>query len=140
MEKKRKNQLKFNMKLNFQDSQLAMPYCLATIALVIQIFLPCFFANKVISFSSELSMRAYESNWIEMARMHIKFQKCFFILFECLNRDDQVTIGMVFPLSLTTFTSVSNIPHRRFEHAHKISLVWLWFQIVNVAYRLITVL
>lgn len=88
-----------------------MPYCLATIALVVQIFLPCYFANKVISFSSELSMRAYESNWVEMTvskQMHIKFNKCFFILFERLKRDTQVTIGMVFPLSLTTFTSVSN--------------------------------
>lgn len=99
-----------NLNKFFQDTQLALPYTFATIALITQIFLPCFFANKVIVQSSELSYKFYESNWIVMSNSKyfgIKFKQSIQILFERLKTNTEIIVGIIFPLSLDTFTSVN---------------------------------
>ncbi|XP_055298556.1 odorant receptor 33b-like [Sitodiplosis mosellana] len=94
------------------DTQFALPYIFGAVALITQIFLPCFFANKVIIQCSELSYRVYESNWIVMSNSRhfgIRFKQCIMILFERLKTNTEIIVGIIIPLSLATFTSVKRI-------------------------------
>lgn len=87
-----------------------MPYTFATVALLTQIFLPCYFAEQVIANSTMLAFDAYNCNWIEMIAANEQgrvFATAFKILLEGLKRDRNVIVGRIYPLSLTTFKTVT---------------------------------
>lgn len=87
-----------------------MPYTFATVALLTQIYLPCYFAEQVITNSSMLAFNAYNCNWIEMIASDAQdrpFATAFKILLERLKQNVNVIVGTIFPLSLSTFKTVT---------------------------------
>lgn len=74
-------------------------------ALLTQIFLPCYFGNELIVQSEKMNLYVYGSNWMDLARNR-HFKQIFLVFAERLKRKTQVLIGIMFPLSLDTFTKV----------------------------------
>lgn len=79
-------------------------YSFFLVALVTQIFLPCFLGNEMIFASNALMNSAYNSSWHIMS---IRYRKLLLILMERLKQRSRILVGKLFPLSLDTFTSVN---------------------------------
>lgn len=79
-------------------------YLTFIVALVVQIFLPCFLGNEMIFASNDLMNSAYNSSWEVMS---IRYRKLLLILMERLKQRSRILVGKLFPLSLDTFTSVN---------------------------------
>lgn len=78
-------------------------------AFLLQIFLPCFFGHEVIAESEKLSTYIYSSNWVALIGSPTngrEFSKILIFLMERLKYKREIVIAKLFPLSLTTFTSV----------------------------------
>lgn len=101
MIKRRKKQKLQNTKLMDQFTYFSL-----LIALSLQIYLPCYFGNEIITKSNELSTDIYKSNWRCFRRKH---QNIIIIFMERLKRTVSVVVGGLFLLSLQTFTSVTLI-------------------------------
>lgn len=89
---------------------MALAYFMGTVALMTQIFIPCYFANKVIDQSSELSFHLYEANWVDLIASKeygTRYRKLFVIMSERLKRDTDVVVGIILSLSLSMFATVS---------------------------------
>lgn len=74
-------------------------------AMIIQIFLPCFFGNLVFYKSLELSGFLYSSDWIDQS---MKYKKSVIIFGERLRRPIVITAGIL-NLKLETFIAVGFI-------------------------------
>lgn len=74
-------------------------------ALVTQIFLPCYFGNELIVQSEEMGTYVYGSNWMDLAR-NTNFKKLLIVFRERLQRKTHILVGIMFPLSLETFMKV----------------------------------
>lgn len=79
-------------------------YLFFLVALVTQIFLPCFLGNEMIFASNDLINSAYNSSWHVRS---IGYRKLLIILMERLKRRSSILVGKLFPLSLDTFSSVN---------------------------------
>lgn len=79
------------------------------ISLILQVFLMCFHGQVVMSESENLQNRMYESNWVEMidAKQKGDYGKILHIFMERLKQNGQILVGKLYPLSLSTFKSVS---------------------------------
>lgn len=74
------------------------------VAIFTQIFLYCWFGNEVIVKSENFCYSAFKSNWYECSESVKKI-----ILFYMLKTQKPIIlfVGDLFPISVTTFTSVS---------------------------------
>lgn len=72
-------------------------------SLITQIFVPCYFGNKIIIQSDELTTDVYASSWMDSTKFH---GKLIIVLMERLKRNTRILVAQLFPLSLKTFTSV----------------------------------
>lgn len=69
----------------------------------------CFHGQCVISESENLPSRLYESNWIEMIdakHNNGDYGKLLLMFMNRLNKNGQIVIGKLYPLSLRTFNTV----------------------------------
>lgn len=78
-------------------------YLFFLVALVTQIFLPCYLGNEMIFASNDLMNSAYNSSWQIMSS---DYRKLLIILMERLKQGNRINVGKLFPLSLDTFRSV----------------------------------
>ncbi|XP_037041513.1 odorant receptor 94b-like [Bradysia coprophila] len=84
-------------------------YSFFLVALVTQIFLPCFLGNEIIFTSSGLLNSAYNSSWEIMVG---DYRKLLVIFMERLEQSSRIVVGKLFPLSLDTFTSIIYFAYR----------------------------
>lgn len=81
---------------------------------MMQIFFMCAFGQQIITQSESLVTKFYHSDWPETISDDVgsdwnrKIRKISVIFMEVLNKERQIVIGVLFPLSLRTFTSVSS--------------------------------
>lgn len=75
-------------------------------ALLMQIFIPCYFGAVVLFKSHLITQNIYKSNWIDQNE---KYKKVFRIFVERTFHPVQFSAGRVFPLDLGSFLSVRRI-------------------------------
>ncbi|GJQ83178.1 hypothetical protein Trydic_g18205 [Trypoxylus dichotomus] len=71
--------------------------------MLVQIFIPCFFAEEVITESVSIINSCYESMWYEC---NVSTRKFFFIIMERAKRPVTLKAGPFFTLSLNTFVMI----------------------------------
>lgn len=72
-------------------------------AMILLIYVPCYFGNEIITKSGKLTTKLYKSNWIDM---DLRQQKYIVIVMERFKRSTFLLVGWLFILGLDTFTSV----------------------------------
>lgn len=74
----------------------------------LQIFVPCYVGNEIWIEHEKLPFSFYSSNWIKFDELE---RKLIITAMESMKKEIFVKIGVIFPLTLITFTkvSVSNI-------------------------------
>lgn len=106
--------------------------CFTIISFLMQIFLMCFFGQQTMSEYDLLLHQLYSSDWPEMIFKLKKnqlqnVQNIFTFFMQNLKKDTQILVGKVFPLSLSTFTSVCALTILLiFIEGYFISTMWFW--------------
>lgn len=77
---------------------VSMVYCF------FDIFMVMYFGNEIRLSSDRLSYCLFESDWIDQSK---SFKQHMLILTEVLKQPEELVIGKIYPLNLSTFTSVS---------------------------------
>jgi 7tm Odorant receptor len=75
------------------------------IPVVLEIFLPCFFGNKLTLASSKLSTSLFHSNWIDEDK---SFKKIVKIFMENTKKDLKISAFGIFDVNLATFSRIGN--------------------------------
>ncbi|XP_063357608.1 odorant receptor 67a-like [Cydia amplana] len=73
--------------------------------MILQILVPCWFGTRIQDKSQQLSQAVYDCDWTAKSRY---FKSSLRLLVERTNKPLSITAGKMFPLSLTTFTSIMN--------------------------------
>nr|AXF48769.1 odorant receptors OR13 [Lobesia botrana] len=73
--------------------------------MIIQILVPCWFGTRIQDKSQLLSHAVYSCDWCAKSRY---FKSSLRLFVERANKPLSITAGKMFPLSLTTFTSIMN--------------------------------
>lgn len=82
---------------------------MGVVALTTQIFIVCFFADKIHENSAKLTTQLYKSNWTQLiiARGNGRnFKKMMLILMNCTQNEVTIRLGRIFSLKLSTFAQV----------------------------------
>lgn len=82
-------------------------------ALLTQIFLPCYFGNALIVESEEMNTYVYGSNWMDLTRRNRNIKQLLLVFTERLQRKTQILVGVMFPMSLDTFTRASSLIQKK---------------------------
>ncbi|XP_036329785.1 odorant receptor 94a-like [Rhagoletis pomonella] len=77
----------------------------AVLIMVLQIFIPCFYGNEIITYSSDLNNAIYSSNWTQCSP---RIRKYLVIYMEMLQRPVRVRAGNFFDISLVVFSKTMN--------------------------------
>jgi odorant receptor len=80
-------------------------------AMIIEIFLPCYFGNELSLASSKLSTAMFHSNWIDENR---DVKVSMLVLMENLKQEMTISAFEVFQLNLETFTTIANSAYSLF--------------------------
>nr|AST36306.1 putative odorant receptor OR13 [Cydia fagiglandana] len=75
------------------------------IIMILQILVPCWFGTRIQDKSQQLSQAVYDCDWTAKSRY---FKSSLRLFVERANKPLSITAGKMFPLSLTTFTSIMN--------------------------------
>ncbi|XP_063616830.1 odorant receptor 2a-like [Cydia splendana] len=75
------------------------------IVMILQILVPCWFGTRMQDKSQQLSQAVYDCDWTAKSRY---FKSSMRLFVERANKPLTITAGKMFPLSLTTFTSIMN--------------------------------
>ncbi|XP_063548840.1 odorant receptor 4-like isoform X2 [Cydia strobilella] len=73
--------------------------------MILQILVPCWFGTRIQDKSQQLSQAVYDCDWTAKSRY---FKSSLRLFVERANKPVSITAGKMFPLSLTTFTSIMN--------------------------------
>lgn len=87
-----------------------MTYLAAVLYNLFDIFMIAYFGNEIEQASSRLTYALFESNWTGQSE---SFKSCLVILAEVLKRPQRIIVFKLYPLNLTTFTSVGVVLYER---------------------------
>lgn len=96
------------------DTVLFVGNFVAVFAFLLQIFIVCVFGQTVISAYDPLCQQLFHCDWPKMIAASNQnnpknMRSILIFLMEELKRERKIMIGKVFPLSLSTFSSVNSL-------------------------------
>jgi len=86
-------------------------------AVLFEIFIPCFFGEKLIHSSDKLSTTLFHSQWPESSK---KFKHSLKIFMENSKKPIKITCGKVFDINLKTFMAICNGAYSMFNVLSKV--------------------
>lgn len=104
------------------------------IAMVFEIFLPCYAGSVVCVKSQQLLGAVYRSNWIEQSR---GFKSAVLIFGERVKQPIEPTAIGIFPLQLTTFVKVLL---KLIITIGKECIIYTWFQTMKLTFSILAIL
>jgi len=117
---------------NFPQDESAGPLIAYALAMVLQIFLPCYFASAIQSKSERFVDDVIASSWTDKDE---KYKKLLIIFMENLKTPRKIMIFGVFKLNIETFQKVK--PKLLIHMTRSRSFL---FQIMNMTYSMYTIL